>query len=105
MLTVENADKAFGGLQALRKVSLKVEEGSITGLIAPMDRARPPSSIPGIGYYSALLILAEIGNINRFPNGQNSALGRVWCLPPTPQEGEPIMAILPNKALAGCVGY
>lgn len=35
MLTVENVDKAFGGLQALRKVSLKVEEGTIIGLIGP----------------------------------------------------------------------
>jgi transposase len=28
-------------------------------------------SIPGIGYYSALLILAEIGDINRFPDSQH----------------------------------
>lgn len=35
MLVVENVDKSFGGLQALRKVSLEVKEGSITGLIGP----------------------------------------------------------------------
>jgi ABC-type branched-subunit amino acid transport system ATPase component len=35
MLDVKNIDKAFGGLQALRDVSLTVEEGTITGLIGP----------------------------------------------------------------------
>lgn len=35
MLDVRNIDKAFGGLQALRDVSLTVEEGTITGLIGP----------------------------------------------------------------------
>jgi len=32
--------------------------------------ARLVATIPGVGYYSALLILAEIGDINRFPNGK-----------------------------------
>jgi ABC-type branched-subunit amino acid transport system ATPase component len=35
MLDVSNIYKAFGGLQALRDVSLTVEEGTITGLIGP----------------------------------------------------------------------
>jgi transposase len=28
-------------------------------------------TIPGIGYYSALLILTEIGDIDRFPDSYN----------------------------------
>ncbi len=28
------------------------------------------TTIPGIGYFSALLIYAEIGDINRFPNSK-----------------------------------
>ena len=27
-------------------------------------------TIPGIGYFSALLIYAEVGDINRFPNSK-----------------------------------
>ena len=30
--------------------------------------ARLLMTVPGIGYYSALLIVSEIGNINRFPD-------------------------------------
>lgn len=32
------------------------------------DAAKLLVTIPGIGYYSALLILSEIGDINRFPD-------------------------------------
>lgn len=35
MLTVENLNKSFGGLQAVRNCSFKIEEGTITGLIGP----------------------------------------------------------------------
>src|SRR5690242_21943382 len=35
LLEVKNVSKAFGGIQALNTCSLRVEEGSITGLIGP----------------------------------------------------------------------
>jgi len=35
MLEVQNVDKSFGGLMAVSDCSLKVQEGSITGLIGP----------------------------------------------------------------------
>lgn len=35
MLRVENLDKSFGGIHAVRNCSISVEEGTITGLIGP----------------------------------------------------------------------
>lgn len=35
MLTIENLNKNFGGLQAVRNCSFEIKEGSITGLIGP----------------------------------------------------------------------
>lgn len=35
MLEIQNVDKSFGGLKAVNDCSLKVHEGSITGLIGP----------------------------------------------------------------------
>ena len=35
MLTIENLNKSFGGLQAVRNCSFKIKEGTITGLIGP----------------------------------------------------------------------
>ncbi|WP_282605172.1 ABC transporter ATP-binding protein [Pelagibius sp. Alg239-R121] len=35
MLTIENLNKSFGGLQAVRNCSFNIEEGTITGLIGP----------------------------------------------------------------------
>ena len=35
MLRIKNIHKNFGGLKAVNNVSLKVKEGSITGLIGP----------------------------------------------------------------------
>ncbi len=35
MLEVNNIVKSFGGLKAVNDCSIKVEEGSITGLIGP----------------------------------------------------------------------
>lgn len=35
MLTIENLNKSFGGLQAVRNCSFEIKEGSITGLIGP----------------------------------------------------------------------
>jgi len=35
MLQIENLEKSFGGIKAVNRCSLKVQEGSITGLIGP----------------------------------------------------------------------
>jgi transposase len=40
--------------------------------MAPLDEdARLLMTIPGVGYYSALLIKSEIGSIDRFPDGEH----------------------------------
>jgi transposase len=33
-------------------------------------RARILTTIPGVGYYTALLLVAEIGDVNRFPDAE-----------------------------------
>jgi len=53
----------LGGL--IQEVTEVIEEEA-----KATPEARLLATIPGIGYYSALLILAEIGDINRFPNGK-----------------------------------
>ena len=43
---------------------------SIKAEVADNAQAQLLMSIPGIGYYSALLILSEIGEVDRFPNAK-----------------------------------
>ena len=38
------------------------------------EKAKLLMTIPGIGYYSALLIVSEIGDINRFPDSYHYVL-------------------------------
>jgi transposase len=55
-------------------IALDTEVGKLSKelrRIAPEDEdVRLLMTIPGIGYYSALLIKSEIGNIDRFPDGE-----------------------------------
>lgn len=44
--------------------------GTIKAVVAENAQAQLLMSIPGISYYSALLILSEIGEIERFPNAK-----------------------------------
>lgn len=53
----------LGGL--IKEVTEVIEEKA-----KPTPEARLLATIPGIDYYSALLILAEIGDINRFPSAK-----------------------------------
>jgi len=53
----------LGGL--IKEVTEVIEEKA-----KATPEARLLTTIPGIGYYSALLILAEIGDINRFPSAK-----------------------------------
>jgi len=51
MLEVEEVEKSFGGLAAVSECSLKVEEGSITGLIGPNGAGKTTLFNVITGYY------------------------------------------------------
>jgi len=60
-------------LNSLENVQAQVEDIN-TQLLDEYNRrpdAQLISTIPGIGFYSALLILAEIDDIHRFPRPEN----------------------------------
>ena len=40
-------------------------------------RARILATIPGVGYYTALLLVAERGDVNRFPDAARARNGYV----------------------------
>lgn len=42
MLELRNVDTYYGNIQALRDISLNIEEGEIVTLIRPTARANPP---------------------------------------------------------------
>lgn len=52
-------------LRTIENISLKIKEEAMN-----CNDALLLTSIPGIGYFSALLIVAEIGDINRFPSAR-----------------------------------
>lgn len=60
-------------LPVISTISEQIEKISYQlRLMAPQDEeVRLLMSIPGIGYYSALLIRSEIGTIDRFPDGES----------------------------------
>ena len=49
------------GIEWLREISLKIKE-----IAKENEDAKLLMTIPGINYYSAMLILAEIGDVKRF---------------------------------------
>ena len=63
---------AVGLLRLLVAVPEKIE--AVAGRVrerAPGDReALLLATVPGLGYYAALLVLAGIGDVSRFPTGE-----------------------------------
>jgi branched-chain amino acid transport system ATP-binding protein len=51
MITVENASKSFGGVQANRAISLSVQKGKITGLIGPNGSGKTTLFNSIVGYH------------------------------------------------------
>ena len=56
---METLDRQIGEISAVLKRAA-AEDG----------RARILTTIPGVGYYTALLLVAEIGDVNRFPDAE-----------------------------------
>lgn len=59
-------------LESLINLNVKINRVSrvIEGIAKENDDANILMSIHGIGYYSAMMILAEIGDVNRFPDSE-----------------------------------
>jgi transposase len=76
-------------LVLLRVLNHEIEETSErVGLLAEENpSARLLMSIPGISYYSALLIMAEIADIRRFPSAKKLC-GYAGLVPSTHQSGD-----------------
>jgi transposase len=62
-----------GYIRLAEALNLLIDEVSqiIKEMVEKSPRAMLLTTIPGISYYSALLILAEIGDINRFPDARH----------------------------------
>ena len=63
-------DEITSCLSVLDQLFLEIKRSNekITSLTLQNDQARILTTIPGIGYYSALLIVSEIGDVMRFPS-------------------------------------
>jgi branched-chain amino acid transport system ATP-binding protein len=101
MLDVKHIYKAFGGLQALRDVSLTVEDGTITGLIGPNGSGKTTLFNVITGFYekdqgSVTLRGHSIGNQ---PPHTIAGLGMVrsFQIPQVPRG----MTVMENMLVAG----
>ncbi|NNJ74491.1 MAG: ABC transporter ATP-binding protein [Anderseniella sp.] len=79
MLSVEKLSKSFGGLQAVRDCSFKIEEGSITGLIGPNGAGKTTlfNMIAGEMEPTAGRIIFQGQNITGLPTHKMFHLGIV----------------------------
>jgi len=62
----------IGYLEIAKVLSGEIDKitETIKGLVEENADAKLLTTIPGIGYYSALLLISEIGDINRFPSAK-----------------------------------
>jgi branched-chain amino acid transport system ATP-binding protein len=101
MLKVRDIDKAFGGLQALKDVSLTVEEGTITGLIGPNGSGKTTLFNVITGFYEkdkGTVTLRE-KSIGDLPPHSIADLGMVrsFQIPQVPRG----MTVMENMLVAG----
>ncbi len=88
--------------------ALAISIGEITKTIkaevAENPQAQLLMGIPGISYYSALLILSEIGEVDRFPNAKRLC-SYAGLVPSIYSSGSKSYSGSPNRVHGGCDGF
>jgi transposase len=96
-----------GMLTLVEVLDLLVKQASAQVTVRAQDdqAARLLCTIPGIGYYSALLIAAEIDGVERCPDARRLARMPGWCH----RCGSRVVTLAwnmsPSKARRGCAGF
>lgn len=90
---VEDA-RVEGYLRIIDRLNLEIHEASkmVCSEALNDEGARLLMAIPGISFYSALLLISEIGDVDRFPDRLILCRTLVWRLQRTAAEGRLIMA-------------
>ena len=70
--------ESYLGIVKLLDDEIKLLSKQLRGLAEDDEDVKLLMTIPGIGYYSALLVKSEVGDINRFPFGER-ALQLRWA--------------------------
>jgi transposase len=80
--------KVQGHLRLLESIDAEVHEASrvISREAADDDGAKLLMTIPGVSFYSALLIVSEVGDVNRFPDS-DSLVAYAGLVPSTHSSG------------------
>jgi len=68
-LRLESVD-SYLRIMTTFNIEIKLLSQQLLGLAEEDDDVKLLMTIPGIGYYSALLVKSEIGDVNRFPFGE-----------------------------------
>ena len=66
-LEIESIQNLLRVLQSIQEEIKRVEDTLYLNYFLQMDEPLLLTTIPGIGFYGALLIIAEIGDVHRFP--------------------------------------
>jgi hypothetical protein len=92
-----------GSLDALATPIARLER-QVAALAKPDPRVQALMALPGIGRLTAMTLVAEVGDVRRFPSARKLC---AWagltrrCATPT---GRSATATSPNRARRGCVG-
>jgi transposase len=68
-LGLEAVDQMLPVMGALDR-QIAIISGGLRRMSGEEPRARLLTTIPGVGYYIAMLLISEIGNVRRFPNSE-----------------------------------
>jgi len=90
-LGLEAVDQLFPVIEVLDR-QVNVVSGCLRQVYREDPRARLLTTIPGVGYYTALLIVSEIGDVNRFPDSERlcsyaGLMPSVWRIGGTTHHG------------------